>query len=151
MKSLSLYHSVFISKCITCLIFLFCYVPVDAHEVHHTISSGTAVVVQLKYADGKPFSFEAFEATPEGANTPAQVGRTDAEGRALFAPGNANRWAFKAYSSDGHGVSLVLDTPASSVTTNENTNASNRLTLILLGLSLLLGVFAIYQLWLRKK
>jgi nickel transport protein len=137
---------------VTLFLSAFTLAPIAAHEVHHTIESGNAVIVQLKYADDKPLSFEAFEATPEGAETPAQVGRTDGEGRAVFVPGAVKRWKFKAYTPDGHGVSLHFDTPTVSATHTENTSESpSRISLLLFGLSLLLGSFGVYQLFLRKK
>lgn len=125
--------------------------PASAHEVQPTVATGGAVIVQLKYADGNPFAFEAFEATPEGAEIPAQVGRTDAQGRAVFIPGEAKRWKFKAYTPDGHGVSLTFDTPAIAAAGPAPADAPARSSLLLLGLSLLLGGFGLYQLWIRKK
>lgn len=136
----------------TIVLFLAGLMPAGAHEVHHTISTGNAVIVQLKYADNTPFAFEAFEAIPEGADTPAQVGRTDAEGRAVFAPGAVKHWRFKAYGADGHGIGLNFDVPEMSAanTGKDRDEAPNRASLVLFGLSLLLGVFGLYQLWLRK-
>ncbi|MBS1170418.1 MAG: type permease [Burkholderiaceae bacterium] len=125
-----------------------------AHEVHHTISAGSAVIVQLKYADGKPFAFEAFEATPDGAEIPAQVGRTDAQGRALFIPGETARWKLKAYTADGHGVSLKFDAPAIAATGSnpgsDTSDTPSRASLLLFGLSLLIGGFGLYQLRFKK-
>ena len=128
------------------------FAPAIAHEVHHSIEVGGAVIVQLKYADGKPFTFEAFEATPDGASAPTQVGRTDAEGRAVFIPGAAKHWKLKAFSADGHGASFEFEAPtvatASATSTSE---IPSRTSLLLFGLSLLLGGFGAYQLWLKRK
>jgi nickel transport protein len=129
-------------------------VPATAHEVHHSIESTGAVALRLTYADGKPFTFEAFEAYPEGKDVPAQVGRTDNQGRAVFVAGDTKRWRVKAFSADGHGVDLRFDAPV--VTTSQSTtpgstgNGLNRANLLLFGLSLLLSGFGLYQLWLRK-
>lgn len=124
-----------------------------AHEVHHAIETTGAVAIRLTYADGKPFAFEAFEAYPEGKDIPAQVGRTDEQGRAVFVPGETKRWRVKAFSADGHGVDLKFDTPA--ITTSAAAPASsdgpNRASLLLFGFSILLALFGAYQLWLRKK
>lgn len=129
--------------------------PASAHEVHHTIEATDAVAVRLSHADGKPFSFKTFEATPEGQDVPAQDGRTDEQGRAVFVPGTAKRWRVKAFSADGHGIDLHFDVPAPPLTqcTASATPADgpNRSSLLLFGFSLLLGVFGIYQLWLAKK
>ena len=124
-----------------------------AHEVHHSVATNNAVVVQLTYADGKPFAYEAYEATPDGATVPTQVGRTDAQGRALFIPDKIAHWKFKAYTTDGHGVSLQFDAPTiiATPTATDTSNTPSRLTLMLFGLSLIFFAFGCYQLWIRKK
>jgi nickel transport protein len=142
----------FRSTSIVLMLMVFGLMPVAAHEVHHSIGVGDAVVVQLKYADGKPFAFEAFEAAPDGSEIPAQVGRTDAEGRAVFIPGAVKSWKLKAYSADGHGVSLNFEAPALAASSaSDASGIPNRISLLLFGLSLLLGGFGVYQLWLKKK
>jgi nickel transport protein len=129
-------------------------VPAAAHEVHHAIEATGAVALRLTYADGKPFTFEAFEAYPEGKDVPAQVGRTDDQGRAVFIPGATRRWRVKAFSADGHGVDLRFDAPVAAAPQSPASGSSgdrpNRASLLLFGFSLLLGGFGIYQLWLRK-
>jgi nickel transport protein len=87
---------------------------------------------------------------------PAQVGRTDQEGRALFVPGAIKRWRLKAYTADGHGVDIRFDAPALGTRQGAgpsavSDSAPNRISLLLFGLSLLLAGFGAYQLWLRKK
>lgn len=128
---------------------------VVAHEVHHVVEAAEAVAVRLAYADGKPFAFEAYEAYPEGREMPAQVGRTDDQGRALFVPGEVKRWRVRAFSADGHGVDLKIDTPDTAVSRTGNADVTggqpNRASLLLFGVSALLGIFGAYQLWLRKK
>lgn len=130
-------------------------IPATAHEVHHTIEATGAVALRLSYADGKPFAFEAFEAYAEGKDVPAQVGRTDELGRAVFVPGDIKRWRVRAFSADGHGVDLRFDVPTVATTQGATSAAAgdgpNRPSLLLFGLSLLLGGFGIYQLWLAKK
>jgi nickel transport protein len=128
--------------------------PAFAHEVHHTIEATGAVVLRLTYADGKPFTFEAFEAYPDGKDFPAQVGRTDDQGRAVFVPGSIRHWRVKAFSADGHGIDLHFDAPGVTMSNTGPSSGSgdgpNRASLLLFGLSALLSGFGIYQLWLRK-
>lgn len=129
--------------------------PALAHEVHHSIEATDAVAVRLSYADGKPFTFEAFEAYPEGSDIPAQVGRTDDQGRAVFVPGAVRHWRVKAFTADGHGVDLRFEAPAVTAIQNAAAHAPgdspNRASLLVFGLSLLLGGFGAYQLWLRNR
>lgn len=124
-----------------------------AHEVHHVVETTAAVAVRLTYADGQPFAYEAYEATPEGGERPAQVGRTDAQGRALFVPGATRRWRVKAVSADGHGVDIRIEVPTAAVPTTTAApppDTPNRASLLVFGLGLLLGGFGLYQLRLRK-
>lgn len=124
-----------------------------AHEVHHAVETTAAVAVRLTYADGEPFAYEAFEATPEGGERPAQVGRTDAQGRAVFVPGNAIRWRIKAFSADGHGVDVRIEVPTVAAPTTAAApppDTPNRASLLVFGLGLILGGFGLYQLRLRK-
>lgn len=125
-----------------------------AHEVHHAVETTAAVAVTLTYADGQPFAYEAYEATPEGGERPAQVGRTDAQGRAVFVPGETMRWRIKAFSADGHGVDLRIEVPAVAAPTTTAApppDTPNRASLLVFGLGLLLGGFGLYQLRLRKR
>lgn len=124
-----------------------------AHEVRRSIETTAAVAVRLSYADGQPFAYEAFEAYPEGKDVPAQVGRTDAQGRALFVPGEVRRWRLKAFTADGHGVDFTFDAPAFAAGPAPAPSAEgpNRASLLLFGFSVLLAAFGAYQLWLRKK
>jgi nickel transport protein len=129
-------------------------IPALAHEVHHTIEVTGAVALRLTYADGKPFTFEAFEAYPEGKDIPAQVGRTDDQGRAVFVAGDIKRWRVKAYSADGHGIDLRFDAPVFAnspvIAAGSSGDGPDRASLLLFGFSLLLSGFGVYQLWLRK-
>ena len=129
---------------------------VFAHEVHHAVNRTDAVAIRLTYADGKPFTFEAFEAYPDGKDMPAHVGRTDAEGRAVFVPGDVKRWRVKAFSADGHGIDVRIDTPPATTTTitgaqNPDSAGPNRASVLVFGFSFLLALFGSYQLWFRKK
>lgn len=127
----------------------------SAHEVLHAVERADAVTVRLTYADGKPFAYEAFEATPQGAQAPSQVGRTDAEGRAVFIAGTARQWRLRAFSADGHGVDLRFEVPApaavAATQVPANGDGPNRASLLLFGLAALLAAFGFLQLWLRRK
>lgn len=136
--------------------------PAPAHEVRHTVAAAAdAVTVRLVYADGQPFAFEAYEATPEGADKPAHVGRTDAQGNALFLAGTVRHWRLKAWSADGHGADLRIEAPAGSAgaapaaassapVTAPADHGPNRASLALFGLSLIVGGFGLFQLTRRK-
>jgi len=125
--------------------------PCAAHEVHHVVESSAAVTVRLAYVDGKPFAYEAYELYPASKDIPAQVGRTDAQGRVVFIPGDNRSWRLKAFSADGHGTDLRFDSPAVASLPAPASQEPNRPSLILFGLSLLLAGFGLVQLLIRKR
>ena len=83
--------------------------PALAHDVSHRVGTAPAVTVALAYADGKPFAYETYELFPEGADVPAQVGRTDGQGRVVFVPGEQRKWRLRAFS--GEDASATSQTP----------------------------------------
>jgi nickel transport protein len=124
--------------------------PALSHELQHAIAPATAVEVRLAYADGKPFAYETYELYPQGSEVPAQVGKTDAQGRVLFVPGEGVRWRLRAFSADGHGADFAFDAPALAAAPAP-APASDRSARILFGLSALLAAFAAFQFFARRK
>jgi nickel transport protein len=125
----------------------------QAHEVHHRIEATGAVVVTLTYANGQPFVYEKYALYPAGQETPQQVGNTDAQGRVAFVPGTTEKWRLQATSADGHGVNLEFAAPAV-VAGGGNAGDAPALPRWLLagfGLSLIFGLFGLFQLFVRKK
>ncbi len=126
--------------------------PTLAHEVHLSQQTTQAVLLELTYADGQPFAFEAYELYPAGAEMPAQVGRTNAQGQLSFVPGKEGQWRIKAFSGDGHGMDQMLQVQVSpSGTQSPPSQETDRPSRIILGLALILALFGAYQLWGRYK
>jgi nickel transport protein len=125
--------------------------PCAAHEVHHEILATGAVVVQLRYADNRPFAYEGYELYLAGKDVPVQVGRTDAEGRVVFLPGENRQWRLKAFSADGHGVDLSFESPAVAASAAGADGGPGRMTLAVLGLGLILAVFGVVQLFIKRR
>lgn len=124
-----------------------------AHEVKLEESAQTAAVLQLRYADGQPFAFEAYELYRPGRETPEQVGRTNASGQIIFLPGGQVEWRVKAFSADGHGIDqrLSLKTTEAGSSSSVADTPVARWSLLLAGLGIILGLFGFIQLFLRKK
>jgi len=120
------------------------------HELNSTVSTQTASVVTLQFADGEPFAYESFEVIAEGGSVPVQTGRTDALGRAAILPVEGRRLQFRATSRDGHGVTLMLAPQVSTVGT-EPAPGVPRWLLVLCGAGLLFGLFGVFQLFSRRR
>ncbi|MFN6961347.1 MAG: hypothetical protein ACK4N6_03815 [Rhodocyclaceae bacterium] len=132
---------------------LFLAAGAQAHEVDQHIGTREAVVITLTYANGQPFAYEKYALTPAGQETPLQVGNTDAAGRIAFVPDGIEKWRLQTTSADGHGVNQEIVVPATG-TAVAATNAANELPRWLLagcGLSLIFGLFGLWQLFVRKK
>lgn len=119
--------------------------PGHAHEVRSTVQAGAVTIVTLTYANGKSFAFEQFEVMPADAQTPSQVGRTDAQGRAAILPVAGKALEFTASAKDGHGARLVLadkTAPAPAPATAE----TPRWMLLAAGGGIIFGLFGLIQL-----
>ena len=133
-----------------CFAALFVSWPLLAHEVVVVTGTTSATVVQLNYADGQPFAFEAYELYPAGREIPVQVGRTDGAGRVVFVATAGQEYRLKAWSADGHGVEQTVLAEASGADVSIPPPAS-RAGLLLAGLGGIFGLFGLWQLYLRKK
>jgi nickel transport protein len=122
--------------------------PAPAHELRHEVEVREATVVTLRYADGTPFAFEAYELAVAGAQSPLQTGRSDALGRIAFVAPEPGRYTLRSWSEDGHGALLSLEAgpgagaPAPS--------GADRGLKILAGVGILFGVFGVLALLKRR-
>lgn len=122
---------------------------VFAHEVHHAVETAGAVSVRLTFADGQPFAFEAFEVYAAGSDRPLAVGRTDAQGRAVFVPPESGEVRLRAFAADGHGVDLTLNPPRGG-TAAAAPAAEDRPAKLMFGAGILLALFGLIQLFVRR-
>lgn len=84
-----------------------------AHAIDHRVVGSDAKMVEVFYADGRPFEFEEFEVSGPGDRSPFAIGRTDRLGRVVFAPDRPGEWTVKVWSEDGHGVTTMVNVEAS--------------------------------------
>jgi len=122
-----------------------------AHDLQHEIGEGEAVSVRLFYADGSAFAFESYEVYRAGEEVPFQVGRTDFLGRVVFLPDRAGTWRIKAFSEDGHGADFSLTTGEGSGIRDSSRPLLERHLGIVVGVSVIFGVFGIVDLWMRRR
>ncbi len=130
--------------------------PAQAHEVVNQVQRQQAVAVTLQYSDGEPFSYETYELYAGQGTTPVQTGRTDSQGRVVFLPGEEATMRLRAFSADGHGVDLRFKVPAASPegTVHASAIATDKLdrpAKLLVGLAVILALFAGWQLFVRQR
>ena len=135
---------------IALLLFLWLPERAAAHDLRHSIEGGEAVTVKLFFADGNEFSFESYEVYRAGDEIPFQVGRTDLEGRVVFLPDRAGTWRIKAFSEDGHGADFSFSTDLKGGAQDANRSFLERHLRIVVGVSLIFGVFGLVNLLMRK-
>jgi nickel transport protein len=134
------------------LLLALCSAPAWAHEVKVNIASQQAAVVSLSYADGSPFTFEAYEIYSPGKDIPVQVGRTSAAGQIVFLPGAQTEWRIKAYSSDGHGIDQLVQVAAGGTAAASSGSAAlPRWLMLLAGLGIVFGIFGLLQLFITRR
>ena len=121
-----------------------------AHALSHTAQPGSAVIVELRYGDGSPFSYESAEVYRPAETVPFLAGRTDANGRLAFVPDRAGDWRVRAFSEDGHGgdftVAAAPEGGAAAPSAGLGTVGG-----LAVGLSVLFGVFGIWSLFVRRR
>jgi nickel transport protein len=121
-----------------------------AHALSHTAQPGSAVIVELRYGDGSPFSYESAEVYRPGEAVPFLAGRTDANGRMAFVPDRAGDWRVRAFSEDGHGGDFTVPA-AGDAGTAAPAAGLGTVGGLAVGLSILFGLFGLWSLFLRKK
>ena len=121
-----------------------------AHDLQHQVDVGAAVSVRFFFADGSDFSFESYEVYRAGHEVPFQVGRTDLKGRVVFLPDRAGTWRIKVFSEDGHGADISFSTGAKGESGDAERPFLERHLRILVGVSVIFGVFGLASLLMRK-
>jgi nickel transport protein len=121
-----------------------------AHSLNFSAQPGSAVIVELRYADGNPFSYESAEVYRPAETVPFLASRTDANGRLAFVPDRAGDWRVRAFSEDGHGGDFtVAATPDDrSPAPSTGLGAAGGLTV---GLAVIFGLFGLWSVFMRRK
>ncbi|MGE5344163.1 MAG: hypothetical protein ACM3SY_22075 [Candidatus Omnitrophota bacterium] len=134
------------------LLLLFCAPLLHAHDIHYSLISQPATVVNVYYADGTKFNYESFEIyKPSNTSMAYMVGRTDAEGRIVFIPDEPGKWLIKTFSADGHGASIAFEVDPSEVTKEKKLDFFEKYARVSFGLGVMMLIFSIMVIFLRKK
>jgi len=122
-----------------------------AHDLHHTVAEGEALVVKLFFADNSAFSYESYEIYRPETKIPFQVGRTDENGMIAFVPDSAGSWRIKVFSEDGHGMDISVETGETGELIRAEKSLFDRYSRILFGLGVIFGLFGVFTLFRRKQ
>lgn len=125
--------------------------PAMGHDLQHRVTTAQAVVIQMHYADGSPFAFEAYEVLKDGDKVPRQVGRTDQAGRIAFLPDGPANWRVRAFSEDGHGLDFHVESGAGESQVAPEQPIFDRFARILAGVGVILGLFGALSLFYRRR
>lgn len=120
------------------------------HALSHSAGVGSAMIVQLRYGDGSPFSYESAEVYRPGETMPFLAGRTDANGRLTFVPDQEGDWRVRAFSEDGHGGDFTVAAAPGAETTAPERGLGGVGGLVV-GLSALFGLFGLWALFFRRR
>jgi len=121
-----------------------------AHSLTHTAQPGSAVIVELRYGDGRAFSYEAAEVYRPAESVPFLAGRTDANGRLAFVPDRSGDWRVRAFSEDGHGGDFTVAAVAEGGSSPSSAGLGE-VGGLAVGLSILFGLFGLWSLFIRKR
>jgi nickel transport protein len=121
-----------------------------AHSLSHEAQTGSAVIVELRYGDGSPFSYETAEVYRPAESVPFLAGRTDANGRLAFVPDRPGDWRVRAFSEDGHGGDFTVAAAAEGGSSPSSAGLGE-IGGLAVGLSILFGLFGLWSLFVRKR
>lgn len=123
------------------------------HSLHYDVQQ-KGVSVRIFYAENNPASYSEYELFGPGDKEPHQIGRTDKNGFLSFLPDRAGTWRIKAWgeSSHGfHGVTIEVNVDQNFQVQSFSKPLLATHTKLMVGISLIFGLFGIYALWKSRK
>lgn len=123
------------------------------HGTEGFTEKAEGVLVSAGYDDGEPMSYSEVEVIGPGSDTPFQKGRTDRNGRFMFRPDQKGLWQIVV--KDGMGHRLALEWEITDVKggikvakpTETCSRKASRLQGIIIGMSIIFGLFGITYGW----
>ena len=135
------------------LILLLCGLA-SAHTVDYQIDGKQAVVATVRLGE-EPASYSEYELfAPDSPETPFQLGRSDALGRIAFVPDKPGLWRLKvsADSQHGlHGTEMEIKVDETMIAELDSRPLVSTHTRLVVGISLLFGVFGLVSLLRSRK
>lgn len=140
-------------SCVFSVIFFILTGLAGAHTVDFKVDQKEAVVVTVFLGD-EMASYSEYEVFSPDSPEPTQLGRLDAQGRVSFLPDRPGVWQVKvaADSQHGlHGVTVEVQVDQHQVVQNTSAPPIAKHTRIVVGISLLFGIFGLLSLFRSRK
>ncbi len=127
--------------------------PLWSHSIHYDVQQ-KGMSVRIFYAKDDPASYSEYELFGPGDKEPHQIGRTDKNGFLSFLPDRPGVWKVKVWGESSHGyhgtaIDVQVDSSFQMVSFSKPLIATH--TKLLVGASLIFGLFGIYALWKSRK
>lgn len=120
-----------------------------AHNVDSRVDSAPAVVITVRLGEDEVASFSEYEVFAPGETQPFQVGRSDRQGRVVFAPDTPGKWRVKVKADSAHGIhgaTVDVEVSPEGVVVAHSQPLVARHTRLWVGLGLLFGIFGVLSL-----
>ncbi|MFP3090194.1 hypothetical protein LQZ21_07685 [Treponema sp. TIM-1] len=120
-------------------------------EVYDISGALPAATIHFKYSTGEPMMFAKIRLfAPSRPDTEVLSSLTDRNGRFSFIPDEEGEWTIEASDNMGHQGSIIISAAATADEAPKKTGEQASLGIrLILGLSLILNIFAAYNFILR--
>jgi len=128
-------------------------VRAEAHSISYLVQQ-KGMAVRAYYSENDPAAYSQYELYGPGDKEPHQIGRTDKNGYIAFVPDRMGIWKLQIWgeSSHGyHGVTTEINVDKDLGLESFSKPLVATYTKFVTGISLIIGLFGLYALWLSRK
>jgi len=120
-----------------------------AHGIHHTVLN-RGVGIEATYDDNTPVCYSEVKVfSPLDSERPFQEGLTDKNGRFIFYPDVTGAWRITVDDDMGHLLKVNINVERALMVKKENGRSHSRFQGIVVGISVIFGVFGIISICCR--
>ncbi len=128
-------------------------VQAEAHSINYLVEQ-KGMAIRAYYSENDPAAYSQYELYGPGDKEPHQTGRTDKNGYVAFLPDRPGIWKLQVWGESTHGYHGV--TTEINVDKNLGLESFSKplvatYTKFVTGISLIIGVFGLYALWLSRR
>ena len=121
------------------------------HGMHHTVLN-RGIGIEATYDDKTPVSYSKAKVfSPLVSERPFQEGLTDKNGRFIFYPDVTGVWRITVDDDIGHLLKVNINVESALTVKKENITSLSRFQGVVVGISVIFGVFGIVSICYRRK